>query len=132
MSRADTWPGVVRLCVASVSGYRAAGEWWGVGAAFMPQMPAVSNIRHQTKGRPAPLRTCLERFAHTVPGAENRVGAREAPVYAVSRLPSVSTVQMSAPRSGNKKNSSGGRAGRAAAVGSFRAVNQGRSGTPPV
>jgi hypothetical protein len=98
MSRADTWPGFVWLCLASVSRCRAAGRRWGAGATFALQMPIVSNTRHQTKGKPAPLRTCLERFAPTVPTAANRVGTREAPVYAVSPLPPLSPLQMSVPR----------------------------------
>lgn len=131
MSCVDVLPGFVWLCMVSVSRCRAAGRRWGAGAAFALQMPIANNTRHQTRGRPAPLRTCLERFAHTAPTAENRVGAREAPVYALPTLPTLPTLQMSVPRGGNKKSSSGGRAGRAAAVGSFRAVNQVSSGTPP-
>ena len=85
-------------CVASVSGCRAAGRRWGVGASFALQMSAASGTRHQTKGKAAPSRTTLERFVPSVPSAENGVGTRRAPIHAVSPLSPLSPVQMSVPR----------------------------------
>ena len=98
MTPAQTVQALASPHMASVSRCRAAVRRWGAGATFALQIPVVSNTRHQTKGKPAPLRTCVERFVPTAPTAVNRVGAREAPVYAVSPLPPLPPLQMSVPR----------------------------------
>ena len=94
--------GCVGPCMASVSvgvsRWVAAGRRWGAGACFALQICLVHGTRHQTKRRAGPLRTALERFAPTAPTAEIRVGAREAPVYAVPPLPPLPPVRMSGPR----------------------------------
>lgn len=99
MTPAHTVQALASPCMVSVSQCRAAERRRGEEAIFALQMPVVSNTKHQTKGRPAPLRTFVERFAPTAPSAENRLGAREAPVYAVPPLPPLPPLKMSSPES---------------------------------
>ena len=113
--------------LASLSRCRAAGRRWGARAVFALQMCAAFGTKHQTKGTTAPLRTCVERFVPTVPSAQNRVGTREAPVYAVSPLSPLSPLQMSVPRAATRA----GR-GRFASFSPVLEVAKGYLPPPPV
>ena len=99
MTQVQTVQALASRCMAFLNQCRAAVRRWGVGAAFALQIRAGCTTRHQTKARAEPLRTLMERFAPTAPIAENRLGAREATVYAVPPLPPLPPLQMSTPRS---------------------------------